>query len=91
MRVTWISLLVVAAHVPALAWSSDFGTNVRGSLGPSIDDLSLDASAGSWMFVVNALCALTFVMIARQITRDVSHPRDPGAARRIQARPILAM
>ncbi|MEA3173474.1 MAG: hypothetical protein QOF42_885 [Gammaproteobacteria bacterium] len=56
-------------NVAALAGSGDSASTVRGSLGGSLSDLSLEDGAGIGAFILNASFALAFVVAARMMTR----------------------
>ncbi len=75
MRLTHLTL--AAATLAAFAQSSfaaaadvDPASAIRGSLGASITDLSLDSSGGTLLFFLNAGCLLFFAAIALMVTRS---------------------
>lgn len=78
---TMVAILgIFALHAPALAGGGDAGSDVRGSLGASLTDLSVDDGGGSWFFLLNAAFALAFIiaarLLSRQETRRQSSPRS---------------
>jgi hypothetical protein len=71
----------------ASAASTEAISSIRGSLGASLMDLSLDDGFGVWTFAINAVCAVIFVIVARVLTRRL--PGQSGSTRHI-ALPWLA-
>jgi hypothetical protein len=62
-------LAALALTATASAADIDPASAVRGSLGVSIEDLSLDARVGAAVFFLNAGCLLLFAAIALAFTR----------------------
>ena len=93
MRTQYMVVLasVAAAGGALIDSASAAGTesisSIRGSLGASLTDLSLDNGFGAWTFAINAAFALIFVIVARVLTRRV--PGQSGSTRHI-ALPWLA-
>jgi hypothetical protein len=63
-------------HSAAFAGSGDAGSDVRGSLGASLPDLSMDDGGGIWFFLLNAAFALAFLIAARMLARRESARRS---------------
>jgi hypothetical protein len=86
MRVKLRSIVVgvatagmVALSASGFAANGDPSSSVRGSLGASLGDLSFDDGGGIWAFVLNAIFALVFIIVARRIARPAS--RRSGSVR----------
>jgi hypothetical protein len=69
---------IFALHTAAFAGSGDAGSDVRGSLGASLADLSVDDGGGSWIFLLNAGFALAFLIAVRVLARQKTQ-RGPAA------------
>ena len=68
---TMVAILgTFALHTAALAGSGDTGSDVRGSLGASLTDLSIADGGGAWLFLLNAAFALAFLIAARLLARQ---------------------
>ncbi len=88
MRTNFVfTLASVAAAGVGLIDSASAASNtesissIRGSLGGSLTDLSLDNGFGVWTFAINAAFALIFVIVALVLTRRV--PSQSGSMRHI--------
>ena len=66
-------LAALGVSASASAADVDPASAVRGSLGVSIGDLSLDTSLGAAVFFLNAGCVLLFVAIALTLKRAKPH------------------
>jgi hypothetical protein len=71
----------VALVNSAFAANPDSTSSIRGSLGASLTDLSLDNGFGVWAFAINAAFALIFVIVACALTRRM--PSQSGSTRHI--------
>jgi uncharacterized membrane protein len=70
LALTLVAILgTFALHSAAFAASGDAGSDVRGSLGASLADLSVDDGGGIWFFLLNAAFALAFLIAARMLAR----------------------
>src|ERR1700677_117218 len=84
-----VALLFAEINVPAVG-IDDFGSAVRGSLGVSLEDLSLDHNLGEFSFLLNggfALLSGAFACFAvanrrREPTRNETRPSTHGKDRR---------
>jgi hypothetical protein len=65
----------------ALAASGDSNFGIRGSLGASLSELSLDTGGGTWAFLLNAAFAVAFLIGAHLMTRDSSQQSGPPRGR----------
>ena len=74
------ALAAAALFASAFAANGDASFGVRGSLGASLGDLSLDTGGGAWAFVLNAGFALACFVAAHRMTRGDS--QRPGSPRR---------
>jgi len=79
MFISFAAMGTVTGTVAASAANGDSSSSVRGSLGASLGDLSLDDGGGLWAFVLNAIFALAFIIVARRMVRP--EPRQSGSAR----------
>jgi hypothetical protein len=72
LSIMFISVATIgtaAFTASAIAANGDSSSTVRGSLGGSLSDLSLEDGAGIGAFILNASFALAFVIAARMMTR----------------------
>jgi hypothetical protein len=78
MFISIAAMGMAGSNVSAFAANGDSSSSVRGSLGASLGDLSLDDGGGIWAFFVNAIFALAFVIVALRMVRPA--PRQSGSA-----------
>jgi hypothetical protein len=76
-----LALLDVALMDSAFAANTDSSASIRGSLGATLTDLSLDNGVGLCAFNLNATFALGFIIVAFVLTRRL--PSQSGSSRHI--------
>jgi hypothetical protein len=73
----------------AAAANGDASVGIRGSLGVSLGDLSLDTGGGTWAFVINAGFAVAFCVAACSMARGKSGDSGPPRGKIFSAERLL--
>lgn len=84
-----LASVLVSANALALATDNDPATAIRGSLGGSLEDLSLNGNLGTVSFYLNGGFALLFILFAVLLVIRRRRNRKPSPSRTPQRSPRL--